>query len=51
MSEIKDEVTALVEEKNKRMSRDEYLKTQTKKGENAKFLRHALAAYQCRSLI
>lgn len=46
MSEIKDEVTALVEEKNKRMSRDEYLKTQTKKGENAKFLRHALDAYQ-----
>ena len=42
---VKDEVKTLIDEKTKRMTRDEYLKPQTKKGDNAKFLRNALAAY------
>lgn len=40
-----DEVTALVQDTTKRMTKDQYLKPQTKKGDNARFLRNALAAY------
>ena len=43
--QVTDEVTSLVEQKTKRMTRDQYLNTQTKKGDNAKFLRNALASY------
>jgi hypothetical protein len=39
---VTDEVTALVEKKSKK---DLYLNPQTKKGDNAKFLRNALASY------
>lgn len=42
---VQDEVNTLIGEKTKRMTREEYLKPQTQKGDNAKFLRNALAAY------
>ena len=43
--QITDEVTTLVQEKTKTMTKDQYLHPQTKKGDNAKFLRNALAVY------
>ena len=43
--QVTDEVTALVQEKTKKMTKDQYLHPQTKKGDNAKYLRNALAAY------
>ena len=43
--QVTDEVTALVQDKSKKMTKDQYLHPQTKKGDNAKFLRNALASY------
>lgn len=43
--EAVDEVTALVQEKSKRLTKDQYLKPQTKKGDNARYLRNALESY------
>lgn len=43
--QVTDEVTALVQDKAKKMTKDQYLHPQTKKGDNAKFLRNALASY------
>lgn len=40
--QVEDEVTSLVKGK---MTRDQYLHPQTKKGDNARFLRNALAVY------
>ena len=42
---VTDEVTTLVQEKSKRLTKDQYLHPQTKKGDNARFLRNALASY------
>lgn len=43
--QVTDEVTTLVEQKKKSMTKDQYLHPQTKKGDNARYLRNALAAY------
>lgn len=43
--QVTDEVTTLVNENTKRMTKDQYLRPQTQKGDNRKFLRNALASY------
>lgn len=43
--QVTDEVTSLVQEKVKKMTKDQYLHPQTKKGDNSRFLRNALATY------
>lgn len=43
--QVTDEVTTLVQDKTKKMTKEKYLHPQTKKGDNAKFLRNALASY------
>lgn len=43
--QVTDEVTSLVKEKTKKLTKDEYLHGTFKKGDNAKFLRNALAIY------
>jgi hypothetical protein len=41
---VTDEVTALVQEKSNKMTKNQYLYPQTKKGDNARYLRNALAS-------
>jgi len=43
--QTKDEVQALVEQNTKKMTREQYLHPQTKKGDNARYLRNAMAAF------
>lgn len=43
--QAEDEVTTLVKETTKRMTKNQYLNPQTKKGDNTKYLQNALASF------